>query len=218
MNEELIENIRSIIKGFVYDELKGDYKDIVEHKGLWRFDISRQIDGSICTIFEYVYDEDPWGDYRTQVSFQGSLCWDPKGILQAKSMRLANVEYRADGPRRFSRKRQKSKLEEEKMLLEWEDSLSIGDLVDACFRVKGGTRRYISEIIKISPKSFLVKPKEVYRKCDVCGEFDEYEEKSNRIPRRATSRVTLNHGVFPLNINVRTQKRRVNLTHYNLTI
>lgn len=219
MNQELIDDIRSIIVVFVRDELEKDYEDILFFNGLWRFDISRQKDGSICAIFEYVYSEDPFGDYRTQVSFQGSLYWDPKGKLQAKSMRMAHVDPRANGPRRFLRKRQKTRedqLEDERRLLEWEDTLSVGDLVDACFTVKGDRRRYISEIIKISPKSFRVKATEVYRKCDVCPEFDEYEERSNAIPKRMSSKFSQNNGVFPLDINVRIKKRRGSLTRYYL--
>ena len=69
MNEELVDNIGSIITGFVRDELEKDYEDILQYNGLWRFDISRLKDGSICAIFEYVYYEDPWGDYSTQVNF-----------------------------------------------------------------------------------------------------------------------------------------------------
>jgi hypothetical protein len=156
MNQELIDDIRSIIVVFVRDELAKDYEDILFFNGLWRFDISRQKDGCIYAIFEYVYSEEPFGDYRTQVNFQGSLCWDPKGKLQAKSRRLVHIDYRANGPKRFLRNRQKSQLEEERKLLEWEDTLSVGDLVDACFTVKGDRRRYISEIIKISPKSLCM--------------------------------------------------------------
>ncbi|MHA2315292.1 MAG: hypothetical protein ACXACF_08455 [Candidatus Hermodarchaeia archaeon] len=203
MTEEIIDEIRTIIAGFVRDELEKDYKDILSINGLWRFDVSKQGDGSICTIFEYVYDEDPWGDYRTQVIFQGSMYWDVQGKLQAKSMRLAELEYRATGPKRFLRKRMKSQeetLEEERRLLAWENSIRVGDLVEARYTANGNKFRYIGVITKINPKSFQVKTAELVLRV-VLFEEEQAEEKTTTRPRRVSSKFSPNNGVFPLDIN-----------------
>ncbi|MHA2135127.1 MAG: hypothetical protein ACXAEN_11990 [Candidatus Thorarchaeota archaeon] len=205
MKEELVKKIGGIIQGFVRDELQTDYEDILDTQGLWRFDIYRRKDNSLYTIFEYVYSEFPYGDYSTQVILQGSLYWDPDGKCQAKSIRLAHMDHRAGGPRRFLHKRTKSpedQLEHERRLLEWEDNLSVGDLVEACFTGKGNKLRYIGEIAKINPKSFHVKSVELIVSIVLYKE-SRYKEKSNTIPRRVSSKFSQNNGIFPLDISLR---------------
>lgn len=197
--------IRTIIRKFIREELEADYGDPFEgFDGLWKVKITEQQDGGVIADFKYVYNEDPYGDGKTQVQFQGSVRLDPKGKVLKKSMKMVQRQHRASGPRLFMQKQRKAREEGvgvQKDLTEWENSLKIGDLVEA--RFTGGKTffrefHYIGKIIKINPKSIQVKPVELIGRKYKKPPYPFFWFKRRTIPKRINPKFAENYGLFPL--------------------
>lgn len=193
MSEELDYNqIQDIIKAYVREELELDYNLDVPFRFLGRVDVKRLEDGSVYALFEYLYDEKPWGDHSTDVTFHGSVHIDPKGNLLNKKLRMKSIDAWASGPYYFMRRKTQAQEEKEK-LLKWEANLKAGDLVEARAVIAGKYYHYIGEITKINPKSVHVKPAEL---TDL-GYYMHGGEPAT-IPKRLSSKFSVNNGVYPL--------------------
>ena len=193
MSEELdLNQIRAIIKAYVREELELDYNLDVPFRFLGRVDVKRLEDGSVYALFEFNYDEMPWGDHSTGVIFHGTVHIDLQGNILNKKLRMKSIDPWASGPFYFLRRKSQTQ-EPKEALLNWEVNLKIGDLVEARAIIEGKYYHYIGEIIKINPKSVRVKPAEL---TDL-GYFIHRNEPAT-IPKRLSSRFSENNGVFPL--------------------
>jgi len=118
--------------------------------------------------------------------------FSPKGEIVAKLLSMTSKEIRATGPIAFLTRHARdpdTRRSEKGGLIKWEDTLKIGDLVNARFILNSVHFEFFSYIAKINPKSFRVTP---------AIDNSDFKGKEFLVPRRRSSTFSESSGVFPL--------------------